>query len=114
MQGCSHGHPCWHSRAQGQAFLTPRVCLGIRMRTLIADDADRVDFFVAEANRALTRFCSRLRPHISSSSCKRRAAVGPTARDCSKPWKSSSVSERDTRSTVRSAESFTMVERSSR
>jgi predicted nucleic acid-binding protein len=29
-----------------------RGCLGVRVRTLIADYADRVDFFVAEANVA--------------------------------------------------------------
>ena len=29
-----------------------RGCLGVRVRTLIADYADRVDFFVAEANFA--------------------------------------------------------------
>jgi predicted nucleic acid-binding protein len=29
-----------------------RGCLGMRVRTLIADYADRVDFFVAEANVA--------------------------------------------------------------
>jgi hypothetical protein len=29
-----------------------RGCLGVRVRTLIADYADQVDFFVAEANVA--------------------------------------------------------------